>query len=241
MLTMEVTGMGAIVGGSFGAAALALRLGLPAAASPDGNTPAAILATFKRRTQQRYLDDAVGVGLAALNGASETAPEGVEAVPERTGLLLATLSGPINTRAQFRESYTSRGKRSASATLFANCGYNIVGAMLARSHNIRGPALTFGTGEMWCRRLLATARRMFEAGRIDRLFIGNVEVGCGVILALAPCNGAPPSPNPRIAFASDGISLLHPESSSSPLAVPDDELLWHLALLWQRPCRAADA
>lgn len=207
MSAMEVIGAGMVQGGA------------------DGTALSDLLASFKRRTQQRYVDDAVGPGLAALEGACVSGAIGsevIDAEPSRTGLLLATDSGPVVTRGQYLETYANRGRKSVSATLFSNCGYNIVGAMLARSRNIRGPVLTFGADALWGPRLLATARRLFLSGRVNRLFVGRAEAGSAVMLALVP-------------VADPGLArhpvILPDQATPSAVPGPEGDLLWRLAEL----------
>ncbi|MGY4304491.1 hypothetical protein ACVIJ6_001734 [Bradyrhizobium sp. USDA 4369] len=147
------------------------------------------LTAFKASTRQRYLDDSVGLGLLALDNAMQAAaidPGAIAASPARTGLLIATKRGPVRTREQFLESYFARGRKSASATLFSNCGYNIVSAMLARSQGIRGPVLTFGMGGGWSFRLLQIAQYLFAAKRVERLVAGYVDVSDAAMAVLLP-------------------------------------------------------
>jgi 3-oxoacyl-(acyl-carrier-protein) synthase len=162
---------------------------VPAMRASSVSAAAAALTEFKKSTRQRYLDESVGVGLLALDNAFRAAAIDqsiITAAPTRTGLLLATGRGPVQTRAQFLDSYFTRGRKSASATLFSNSGYNILGAMLARSQSIQGPVLTFGTGRCWSLRLLEIAQRFIDAGRVDRLVVGHVAAEGAVMVALGP-------------------------------------------------------
>ena len=157
--------------------------------SASARQAAAVLTEFKQSTRQRYLDESVGLGLLALDNALRAAAidqGSIAAAPTRTGMLLATRRGPVQTRQQFLDSYFARGRKSASATLFSNCGYNILGSMLARSRGIRGPVLTFGTGHAWSFRLLEVAQRLIDAGRVDRLVVGFVDSDSATMVALAP-------------------------------------------------------
>lgn len=203
----------------------------------EGPSPE-LLTAFKRRTLQRHVDPAVGAGLAALDAtgiAPGIVPWAFE--PWRIGLLLATDAGPADTRLQYLDSYAGRGGKSVSATLFANCGYNIAGAMLARSRGIRGPVLTFGADRHWGGRLLATAARLFAAGRVDRLLVGRAEAGGAVMLALAPAVGD--APNPVIAASAGIVELSLPTGERGPLSCfgwDEDVVLRGLAGIW-RECR----
>lgn len=231
MTAIQVIGAGAAHGGISGRAAAGRYLGserLPDTAHADS---AKLLTAFKQRTQQRYVDESVGPGLSAIEGACETAGVAPEADPWRTGVLLATEEGALATRRQYQESYSSRGGKSVSATLFSNCGYNIVGAMLARSRGIQGPVLTFGADGQWGARLLATARRMLAARRADRLFVGRADGNSAVMLLLAPADAA----------HSGGNLVILPESTTSQVSVtqgdtlhrlPGKDLLWHIADIW---------
>lgn len=188
----------------------------------------AFATAFKRSTQQRYIDKAAETGIKALHDAALAAgltSGTVERAPQRIGILIATRHGPVATRDQYLDSYANRGGKSASATLFSNCGYNIVGSMLARSLGIRGPVLTFGAGAGWSSSLLATARLLFAGRRTDLVFVGRAEAEEALLLALAP----PETPG--------GFAIDLAEGSD----IPDDALLGHLAGLWRhgRPGGAA--
>lgn len=231
MTAIQVIGTGAAHDGISGRAAVGMYLRserLPDTAHADS---AKLLAAFKHRTQQRYVDESVGPGLSAIEGACESAGVAPDADSWRTGVLLATEAGAVATRRQYLESYSSRGGKSVSATLFSNCGYNIVGAMLARSRSIRGPVLTFGADGQWGARLLAAARRMFAARRADRLFVGRADGNSAVMLLLTPADSA---------RSGRGLVIL-PESSASQVSVtqgdtlhtlPAKDLLWHIADIW---------
>lgn len=235
MRAIQVIGTGAAHDGIGGRAAVGMYLGaerLPDTSHADSVTDSAkLLAAFKRRTQQRYVDESVGPGLSAIEDACESAGGVLDADPWRTGLLLATEAGAVATRLQYLESYASRGGKSVSATLFSNCGYNIVGAMLARNRSIRGPVLTLGADERWGARLLATARRMFAARRADRLFVGRADGNSAVMLLLTPADSA---------HAGRSLVIL-PESTTAHVSVkqgdtlhclPGEELLWRIADIW---------
>lgn len=231
MTAIQVIGTGAAHDGMSGRAAVSMYLRSERLPDTSHADSAKLLAAFKHRTQQRYVDESVGPGLSAIEGACETAGVALDVDPWRTGVLLATEAGAVATRRQYLESYSSRSGKSVSATLFSNCGYNIVGAMLARSRNIRGPVLTFGADEQWGARLLATARRIFAARRADCLFVGRVDGNSAVMLLLTPADSA-----------HSGHSLVVlPESTASQVSVTQGDtlhrlsgkdLLWRIADIW---------
>jgi 3-oxoacyl-(acyl-carrier-protein) synthase len=224
---LKVTGAGAVAGERTGPAALE-----PAGDADAGTGEVKAFATaFKRRTQQRYIDKAAETGIKALHDAAEAAgltAEAVERAPQRIGILIATRLGPVPTRDQYLDSYANRGGKSASATLFSNCGYNIVGSMLARSLGVRGPVLTFGAGRGWPSGLLSTARLLFAGRRTDLVFVGRAEADEAVMLALAP----PETPG--------GLPLDLAAGVPDAAGLADDAVLAHLAALWWRG-RAGDA
>lgn len=186
---LTVIGVGAVAGDLCGPRAVARHLGTEQVEDDgcDGEAIRTLVTAFKRQTRQRYIDKAAELGIKALNDAVVDAgldQAAIDGAAFRIGILIATGSGPVTTRSQYLSSYVQRGGKSASATLFSNCGYNIVGAMLARSRNLRGPVVTFGTGGDWSRGLLATARRFFQAGRADCLFVGRAEAEGAVMIGL---------------------------------------------------------
>lgn len=253
-----VLGVGAVTGGRQGAAALRARAGEAAEFSGDEALDEglqSIVKDFKRATQQRYLDKAAETGLVALHGAIETAgvdQDRIDRDPGRVALSIATVHGPETTRQQYLGSYAQRGGKSASATLFSNCGYNIVGAMLARSRNIRGPVLTFGGVPRWPRQLLDTSRRQFAARRIDLSFVGYASAETAVIMALAPLAPSEGREAARLAIACPrgfGVEA-NPGSDSNPYGLlsatggllnfnvnagrDGEGLFWRIAAAWWR-------
>ncbi|MDI6739537.1 MAG: hypothetical protein QME74_04145 [Candidatus Edwardsbacteria bacterium] len=161
-------------------------LWLPAQPGYAADDEKGLVAAFKRRTQQRYIDKAAEQGILALHRACATSvdQERIDREPGKVGLLIATDLGPEGTREQYLSSYTQRGGKSASATLFSNCGYNIVGSNLARSRNICGPVLTLGATADWPLALFCTALRFFAAGRVDLLFVARAEAEGAVVICL---------------------------------------------------------
>jgi hypothetical protein len=146
-----------------------------------------LVAAFKQRTQQRYIDKAAEQGILALHRTCTAAgidQERIDREPGKVGLLIATDRGPENTRERYLNSYAQRSGKSASATLFSNCGYNIVGSNMARSCNIRGPVLTLGAAADWPLALFCTALRFFAARRVDLLFVARAEAEGAVVICL---------------------------------------------------------
>lgn len=223
---MTVVGVGAVAGDLCGPRAVARYFGGEQAEGDgsDGEAIKTFATAFKRRTRQRYIDRAAELGIKALNDA---AVEGgldqaaIDAAPYRVGILVATGLGPVTTREQYLNSYVQRGRKSASATLFSNCGYNIVGAMLARSRNIRGPVLTFATAGDWSDGLLATARRLLQGGRADCLFVGRAEADGAIMIGLRRDDGAGERPEREL------------DALSAAIGSGDrDDLFWCLARRW---------
>ncbi|MCK9364360.1 MAG: hypothetical protein M0P74_12285 [Syntrophales bacterium] len=162
-------------------------LWLPAQPGKASCKEEGLVAAFMRRTQQRYIDKAAVQGILALNrtcAAASIDQERIDREPGNVGLLIATDLGPAGTREQYLRSYAQRGGKSASATLFSNCGYNIVGSNLARSRNICGPVLTLGGAADWPLVLFCTALRFFAAGRVDLLFVVRAEAEGAVVICL---------------------------------------------------------
>nr|WP_255319478.1 beta-ketoacyl synthase N-terminal-like domain-containing protein [Dendrosporobacter quercicolus] len=146
-----------------------------------------LVAAFKQRTQQRYIDKAAEQGILALHRTCVAAgvdQERIDHEPGKVGLLIATDRGPEDTRERFLNTYARRGGKSVSATLFSNCGYNIVGSNLARSYNIRGPVLTLSAAADWPLVLFCTALRLFAARRVDLLFVARAEPEGAVVICL---------------------------------------------------------
>ena len=152
-----------------------------------------LVAEFKKKTRQRYLDRSAERGIAALHGcleATELAQVEIDAAPEKVGLLIATASGPECTRTAYLTSYLSRGKTSVSATFFSNCGYNIAGAMMARSCNIRGPVLTLALDRTLWQPLVETAQLLFDSKRMELAYLARADDDNGIVLCVRPTNKA---------------------------------------------------
>ena len=265
MRIMHVASVGAVADGFYGPAAVARRFGedaVPGGPAISLEALDAMAAAFRQRTQQRYIDKAVETGLKALNDAVEALSldqPSLNGDPTRVGILIATNLGPAATRDQYLHSYVQRKGRSASATLFSNCGYNIVGAMLARSCNIRGPVLTFGAGGEPCA-ILDVARRLLNGNRADRLFVGRAETDNAIVVSFTR-DKSPSALNARRLFIEAGVAtpdsrrcryLLSIEQDDSTgrsgsgrlgptlakegerlsSADSDNDILWRIARLW---------
>jgi 3-oxoacyl-(acyl-carrier-protein) synthase len=152
-----------------------------------------LIADFRKKTRQRYLDKSAERGIAALHGSIEAtglAQVELDAAPERVGLLIATCCGPDSTRAAYLSSYLSRGRSSVSATFFTNCGFNITGAMMARSRNIRGPVLTLIPDRNPGQALVEMAQLLFASKRMDLAFLAHADNDNGIVLCVRPAKDA---------------------------------------------------
>ncbi len=159
----------------------------------DEERASSLVADFKKKTRQRYLDKSAEKGIAALHSsieATELAQIKIEAAPEKVGLLITTCRGPESTRTDYLSSYLSRGKSSVSATLFSNCGFNIAGAMMARSSNIRGPVLTVIPDRNPGQTLAEMAQILFNSKRMEFAFLAHADNDNGIVLCVRPTKEA---------------------------------------------------
>lgn len=132
---------------------------------------------FVKDTRQRYIDPAAELGVMALHLAVEQLG-GSHAMPEdpfRRALFVVTAKGPQTTRLKLQASYASESKGALSATVFSNCGYNIAGALMARSQSIRGPVLTFGETPNSRRDVRKMAEVFLERDRVDWLALAFLD------------------------------------------------------------------
>jgi hypothetical protein len=126
---------------------------------------------FVKDTRQRYIDPVAELGVIALHLAVARLG-GRDALPEdqfRRALFVVTARGPQATRLKLQTGYANDSQGAVSATIFSNCGYNIAGALMARSQSIRGPVLTFGETPSWRRDVPKMAQAFLERDRVDWL------------------------------------------------------------------------
>lgn len=108
-----------------------------------------------------------GAILAALL-AKEDCVENIN--PERTGLLLWSIDGPIQTTVDFLDQIIEEGDISASPTLFSNSVHNSLSAQVSIELELRGPNMTIaGTGD-FSKKILPILPLLFS-NKIDNLFI----------------------------------------------------------------------
>lgn len=131
---------------------------------------------FAKDTRQRYMDPVAELGVMALQLAVEQLGGSAALPPDpfRRALFVVNARGPEATRAKLHDGYRNPARGALSGTLFSSCGYNIAGALMARSQSIRGAVLTFGATPESGRQAPAMARCFLARRRADWLVLATL-------------------------------------------------------------------
>jgi hypothetical protein len=150
----------------------------PGPGSAEGEGLARRLLSADRIRKIRYLDPMTKRTVIALCEALERARL-VDVVRERPfdfGCFFGVERGPRATRGKFRDGLIRSGGRSVSATLFAQCGYNMTAALTALVVGLRGPNLTLAADANLPHLILSAAARMLRRGNVQTAICAMPEL-----------------------------------------------------------------
>lgn len=100
---------------------------------------------------------------------------------DRTGVIVATGFGALETTFAFLDSYIEKGDRLSSPTHFSNSVHNAPAAHIAISYGIQGPNLTVSQFDLSFISALMTARIWLAEKRVDTVLVGTCDAFCDVL------------------------------------------------------------
>jgi len=106
---------------------------------------------------------------------------------ERTGVILATEYGALETTFSFLDSYIEKGDKLALPTSFSNSVHNAAAAHISIGYGMKGPSLTISQFEMSFFSALLTAGAWLETGKTDAVLVGACDACCGVLEYCRDC------------------------------------------------------
>ncbi|MFT5469656.1 MAG: hypothetical protein ACI8UO_004778 [Verrucomicrobiales bacterium] len=146
-------------------------ISLPAAADSEA---AKVLKTQKIRLI-RYLEPATKRTILTFGGAGID-PEELAQDANSTGVLLGANRGAEATRQKFAAGFKSKGRRMVSATLFAQCGYNMISSILAITYGLKGANLTLSGGADLGTLLICRAIDLLNRGKLKNIIVGSYDL-----------------------------------------------------------------
>jgi 3-oxoacyl-[acyl-carrier-protein] synthase II len=117
----------------------------------------------------RKMDRFAGLAVAAAVKAV-----GRRKLPPGTGVIVATIAGPLNSTEKFIRQMTRHGPELASAFLFPSTVLNLAAGMISITLGLRGPSATV-IGRL--DEALQIAAGMIEYGQAPAMLAGYVEEG----------------------------------------------------------------
>ena len=162
-----VTGVAVAVAGVRGLAGL---LGDRAPATPDDDP----VRTLRGRGH-RYKDRATRLGLCAARDALADAVLGTEIAGDRTGVVVSSLFGNVDTVCDTVDRIATDTYLGASPASLPNSASNVIASWIAIEHGLRGPSLTVCDGDESGLDAVYLAALLIRGGRADRMLVVGVE------------------------------------------------------------------
>lgn len=117
----------------------------------------------------------------ALLAAGRTLEDSKLSSPEssnRTGVIVATGYGALESTFSFLDSYIERGDKLALPTHFSNSVHNAAAAHISICYGISGPTLTVSQFDLSFISALITAGTWLETDKVDAVLVGAVDEWC---------------------------------------------------------------
>ena len=99
---------------------------------------------------------------------------------KKTGLIVATGYGALNSTFSFLDSYIEKGDKLAAPTYFSGSVHNAAAAYISICYGITGPCLTVSQFDLSFASALITAGVWLETGKADAVLVGTVDEWCEV-------------------------------------------------------------
>ena len=90
----------------------------------------------------------------------------------RTGIIIGTGNGPLNTTFEFLDNIIDYGDESSSPLLFANSVHNAAASHISMIMGITGPCLALTTFEHTVSNVFKTAEYWLKSGQVDYVLAG---------------------------------------------------------------------
>lgn len=98
----------------------------------------------------------------------------------KTGLIVATGYGALNSTFSFLDSYIEKGDKLSVPTHFSSSVHNSAAAHISICYGITGPCLTVSQFDLSFASALITAGTWLETGKADTVLVGAVDEWCEV-------------------------------------------------------------
>jgi hypothetical protein len=98
----------------------------------------------------------------------------------KTGLIVATGYGALNSTFLFLDSYIEKGDKLSAPTHFSGSVHNSAAAHISICYGITGPCLTVSQFDLSFASALITAGTWLETGKADTVLVGAVDEWCEV-------------------------------------------------------------
>lgn len=98
----------------------------------------------------------------------------------KTGLIVATGYGALNSTFSFLDSYIEKGDKLSVPTHFSSSVHNSAAAHISICYGITGPCLTVSQFDLSFASALITADTWLETGKADTVLVGAVDEWCEV-------------------------------------------------------------
>lgn len=100
---------------------------------------------------------------------------------ERTGVIVATGYGALESTFSFLDSYIDRGDKLALPTHFSNSVHNAAAAHISICYGISGPTLTVSQFDLSFISALITTAAWLKTDKVDAVLVGVVDEWCEVL------------------------------------------------------------
>ncbi len=138
---------------------------------------------YVKKSRLRRVDHYSRMALLAAGRALEDACDAFSCPvsKERTGVIVATGYGALDSTFSFLDSYIERGDKLAFPTHFSNSVHNAAAAHVSICYGITGPSLTVTQFDMSFFSALLTAGSWIETGKTDAVLVGTSDAWSDVM------------------------------------------------------------
>jgi 3-oxoacyl-[acyl-carrier-protein] synthase II len=140
----------------------------------------ASLSQYLAKGKLRRIDHYSRMALLAAGKAIQDADPTVF-VKKKTGVIVASGYGALNTTFAFLDSYIDNRDGLASPTHFSNSVHNAAAAHISIGYGIEGPSITVSQFDMSFISALLSAAMLLEQGNVDSVLIGTADEYCDVL------------------------------------------------------------
>lgn len=137
------------------------------------------VSSYIAKSKLRRVDHYSRMALLAAGRALENvSPEMVST--QKTGLIIATGFGALNSTFSFLDSYLDQGDKLAAPTWFSGSVHNAAAAYISICYGLTGPCLTVSQFDLSFASALLSAQAWLNTRRVDTVLIGAVDEWCNV-------------------------------------------------------------